>query len=236
VRYERVSEKTGKEVPWDEIVRGYEIRKNHFVPLTEEDFKKVAVESTQTIDIKNFVPEHVIEPFYFDKPYYLVPEKKTEKGYVLLREALKKTKSIGISKVVIRTREYLAALIPVDNALVLNLLRFAHELRPLKEFNFPKESLKAYKVSAQELAIAEKLIKAMTTQWKTEIYQDEYRQAVIELIKKKEKGIPIKSLPAPTRESAKVIDFMSLLKKSMDKEKVESKRTTSTAKRASRKT
>ncbi len=129
VHYQRVSEKTGEEVPWDQIVKGYEYEGGDVVVLTEEDFKKAAVEATQTIEISDFVDLDDIEYRYFEKPYYVVPGKKAGKGYVLLREVLKRTGKVGISKVVIRSRQYLSALIPEENALVLVILRYYQELR-----------------------------------------------------------------------------------------------------------
>lgn len=218
IHYARINDTTGQEVPWEEVVKAYEYDKGNFVVLEEKDFKNAAVESSQTIEIENFVPENSIDPIYFDKPYYLVPEKKGAKGYVLLREILRRSKKVGIAKVVIRTRQYLSALLVVGDALVLNLLRFSNELQSESQFEFPHESLKAYKISDKEIKIAERLVKAMTSTWKPKTYHDDYREALMKLIEKKEKGLPIKVKTVPVRE-AKVIDFMSLLKKSIAEKK-----------------
>ena len=129
VRYRRVNEKTGREVPWDAIVKGYEYKKGEYVALTDDDFIKANVEATQSIDILDFVDAADISPVYFDKPYYLVPLKNGQRAYALLREVLKRTGKVGIARVVIRTREHLASLLADGALLILNLLRFPHELR-----------------------------------------------------------------------------------------------------------
>lgn len=218
VRYQRVNEKTGEEVPWDKIVKGYEYREGNYVILNDEDFEKVKVESTQTIEISDFVKREEIDDMYFDKPYILVPGKKAEKGYVLLREALERTGKVGIAKVVIRTREYLAAVDPKEDALVLVLLRFAHELRKVEDFPVPQESPSEYKVSEKELKLAEQLIESMTDKWKPEQYRDEYRDALLEWIETKaEKGdmAAVEHAEKRRAESSNVIDLAELLAKSM---------------------
>jgi len=137
VRYERVNSETGEEVPWKEIVKGFEYKKGSYVVVDEDDIRKAAPEKTETVEIEAFVERDSISPVYFDKPYFLVPAKKAEKGYVLLREALKQTGKIGIARVVIRTRQYLAALMPMDDALVLDLMRFPQELVKPEEMTHP---------------------------------------------------------------------------------------------------
>lgn len=132
-----------------------------------------------------------------------------------MREILKKTKKVGIAKVVIRTRQYLCAVLVNDNVLVLNLLRFSNEVRAQKEFEIPKGSLSTYKISAKEVAIAKKLVNAMSSKWNPKTYHDDYRDALMKLIEKKEKGIPIKIKTTSVKTGANVIDFMSLLKKSI---------------------
>src|SRR5436305_4714240 len=128
INYKRVAESDGKEVPWEEIVKGYEYEKGKFVILKEEDFRRADIEATQSIDIIEFVPLEEIDPMFFDKPYYLEPQKKGAKAYVLLREALRRSGKVGIAKVVIKTRQHLAAVKPVQNTLVLELMHFAEEL------------------------------------------------------------------------------------------------------------
>ena len=223
IRYERVNEITGEEVPWEQIVKAYDYDdQGNYVVMNEEDFKRAAVEATQTIDIEDFVELQNIDSIYFDKPYYLVPGKGGEKGYALLRETLKKTKKIGIAKVVIRTRQYLAAVKPEDGALVLNILRFHQELIPPKELEKSQGDLKGVKINPKEVQMAEKLVQSMTSRWKPEKYHDEYRDALMHWIEKKAKSggmVPAAELEASEVKSkgAEVIDIMSLLKKSIQR-------------------
>lgn len=221
VRYERVNEATGEEVPWDQIVKAFEYDDGNYVILEEEDFQRAAPESTQTVEIEDFVDEKAIDYVYFDKPYYLVPGKKGDKGYVLLRETLRKTKKVGIAKVVIRKREYLSALIPQGNILVLDLLRFSQELRPASEFDVPSEDIKDYNISKRELEMAEQLVGAMTSDWEPEKYHDEYRDALMKWIEKKAASggvAPVAEGEAEAPEPAgEIVDFMDLLKQSVEK-------------------
>ncbi len=221
VRYERVNEATGEEVPWDQIVKAFEYDDNNYVILEEEDFKRAAPESTQTVEIEDFVEQDAIEYVYFDKPYYLVPGKKGEKGYVLLRETLRRSKKVGIAKVVIRKREYLAALVPEGDMLVLELLRFHQELRPVKEFDVPGHDIEDYKISKRELEMAGQLVEAMTSTWDPANYHDEYRDALMAWIEKKAAagGATPTAEPADeTNEPAgEIVDFMELLKRSVQK-------------------
>lgn len=235
IHYERINDVTGTEVPWDEVVKAYEYDKGNYVILKDEDFKKAAPEHSQTIEIKDFVEQKSLDPLYFEKPYYLVPDKHAEKGFVLLRETLRRSKKIGIAKVVIRTREYLAALIPYQNALILNVLRFDQELRKPEEFELPKADIKKYKLSEKEIVMAENLVKSMTSKWNPKKYHDEYRDLLMSWIEKKLHGktvSPPKGKVKERKESAKVIDFMSLLKKSIA-EKDKAKKTSKTKARRS---
>ena len=160
IRYERVNAETGDEVPWKDIVKAFEYHKGSYVVLEPEDIKSAAPESHQSIELEAFVDADAITSAYFEKPYFLLPGKKAEKGYVLLRETLRKTRRIGIGRVVIRTREYLCAVMPQADALVLNLLRYPSELVKADDFVFPGSSMAAYRVSKPELEMAEKLIDA----------------------------------------------------------------------------
>lgn len=219
IKYERVNEETRQEVPWDQIVKGYEYDPGNFVLVTEEDFKKAAVEATQTIPITDFVYLDAIEYVHFEKPYYVTPQKKAEKGYVLLREVLKRTGKVAIAQVVIRSRQYLSALIPQGNALVLNLLRYYQDLREPAEFNLPAGSLEEYKVTDRELQIAEMLVESMSTEWEPARYRDEYRDALMDWIEKKAQAggaLPVEP-SEPAREPGKLIDMMELLKQSVQK-------------------
>ena len=237
IRYSRVNEVTGEEVPWDQIVKGYEYDDDKYVLIDDEEFKKVAVEATRTIEIEDFVAVDSIDHVYFDKPYFVVPDKKNQKGYVLLREVLRNTGKAGIARVVIHTREYLSALFVTGDVLVLELLRFEQELRNPKEFELPGNDLSDYKVAKKEVDLAEKLVEAMTTKWEPEKYEDEYRAELMEWIQKKAKAggleVPPESAEEPGEEEGggKVIDMMELLKKSVEGKGGKSRGTTSSKKK-----
>jgi DNA end-binding protein Ku len=211
INYERVCEKEGREVPWNEVVRGYEYEKGKFVVLTEEDFKRADVEATRTVDILDFVDAEDVDMMYFDRPYYLQPDRGSEKPYVLLREALAKSGKIGIAKVVIRTRQHLAALKPVREALVLNLMRFQNELVDVSELELPEEA----DVNEKELRMAEQLIENLSQPFDPAKYTDDYRAELLRVIQEK-----IEGRPAPPIEeeepSPQVIDIMSALKASLE--------------------
>lgn len=220
VRYERVNEVTGEEVPWDKIVKAYEFDDGNYVLMTDEDFEKVSVEATQTVNIEDFVMAEQISLPYFDKPYILVPAKAGRKAYVLLRESLKATGKIGIAKVVIRTRQYLAAVVPQDDALLLCLLRFANELRDPNEYELPTGSISTYKISSKEIDMASRLIESMTSDWDPTQYHDEYREALHEWIEKKAESGGEMPAAEPVEEhkpAGEIIDIMDLLKRSMAK-------------------
>ncbi|MDA8165908.1 MAG: Ku protein [Desulfobacteraceae bacterium] len=221
VRYRRVNEITGEEVPWSEIVKAYEIEEGEAVILDEDDFKRAEVESTQAVEIEDFVDLDAIGYVYFDKPYYLVPGKRGEKGYALLRETLRRTGKVGIAKVVIRTRQYLAALIPEGDALVLDLLRFHQELRSPAQLELPGRDLAQYNVSDRELAMAEKLVEAMSSEWQPGKYHDDYRETLMKWIERKAKegaaALPSpEELAAARAPGAEVIDISELLRKSVE--------------------
>ena len=181
VNYKRVAEVDGKEVPWDQIVKGYEYEKGKFVLLKEEDFARVDVEATQTVDIMNFVSLDDVDPLLFYKPYYLEAGKGGDKAYVLLRDALNETGKIAIAKVVIRTRQHLAAVKPQEKGLMLELMHFPKELVPVEEFNEPAEKA----VGKAEMQMAKQLIGSMTSDWDPDQYNDEYRDALEKLIEEK---------------------------------------------------
>ncbi len=217
VRYERVNEETGQEVPWNEVVKAYKYDKDNYVVVDDEELKRAAVESTQTIEIENFIAAKDLECIYFDKPYYVVPDKKTEKGYVLLREALRNTQTVGIAKVVIRTRQYLTALLPYKEGLLLNILHFAQEFRDISQYELPSDDIKKYNISKKELEIAEELIHAMTGKWEPAQYHDDFRDKVMAWIRKKIKTGKTEVIAEQEEPpvSSKVIDFMKLLKQSV---------------------
>jgi DNA end-binding protein Ku len=215
VNYKRVAEKDGKEVPWGEIVKGYEYEKGKFVVLNEKDFQRVDLEATQTVDIQDFVDLDEIDPMYFYKPYYLEPQKGGDKAYVLLREALADGKKVGIAKVVIKTRQYLAGVKALKHALVLELMHFAEELADAEKLHVPKK----LEVGKREKEMAQKLVESMTAKWDPGKYHDDYREALMEVIEEKVEsgGKEIEEKPKPKRESTKVIDLVAVLQESLAK-------------------
>ncbi|HZA53847.1 MAG TPA: Ku protein [Candidatus Udaeobacter sp.] len=220
VRYRRVNEKTGQEVPWEQTIKGYQYEKGEYVALTDEDFVRANVESTQSITITDFVDATEISSIYYDKPYYLEPIKNGRRAYALLREVLKKTGKVGIAKVVIRTREHLAAVMVEGPLLILNLLRFAHELRDASALDVPETGSKRAAVSERELIMAERLLESMIGEWNPAKYRDEYHDDLLKLIDKKVQSgqakavAPAEAAPRPQRQG-KVIDIMHLLQQSV---------------------
>jgi DNA end-binding protein Ku len=220
IKYQRINKQTGKEVPWDQIVKGYQYQKGEYVTLSDEELRSANVEATQSVDILDFVGAAEISPVYFDKPYYLEPLKNGRRAYMLLREVLSKSDKVAIARVVIRTREHLAAVIPQGNVLILNLLRFQHELRDSKGLDIPETGSKGRAISASELQMAERLIEAMSGPWNPAKYRDEYREDVESLIQKKIKSGRPRAVSAdgktPARKTGgKVVDIMSLLQRSV---------------------
>ncbi|MFC3908560.1 Ku protein [Legionella dresdenensis] len=227
VKYQRVSEETGKEVPWADIVKGYEYDKDSYIIVDESSFEKASPELFKTIEIDEFVDMKEIDSLYYVKPYYLVPESKNKKAYVLLREALKKTRKVGVAKVIIRKKESLSLILPHENALLLYLVHFSDEIRQEDEISLPKDPAKAYKIADKELKMAEALINEMSTKWQPEKYHNEYRDALREWldqqVEKKAKKSPQKTKSSVNEGS--VVDFISLLKESMKKNKPAPKKT-----------
>jgi DNA end-binding protein Ku len=218
VRYVRVCKEDGEEIPYKEIVKGYEYSDGEYVVLTDQDFENANVEKTKTIDILDFVNENEIDLRYFDKPYYLEPDKSGAKPYALLREALKKSKRVGIANFVLRNRGSIGLIKPLGNALVLNKLRFAEEVRDVKELSLPESK----GVKDKEIELALTLIDQLTGKFDPEKYKDTYVEDLKKIIEDKAKGRkPKKKGKAP--QPAKVHDMMSLLKKSL-KEKSKDKR------------
>lgn len=217
IHYKRVAEETTKEVPWEETVRGYEFSPGKYVVMSDEDLKRAAPEATQTIDIVDFVDLEEISPLYFDKPYYLGPDKKGAKAYALLRETLRRTGKVGIAKVVIRTRQYLAAVVARGEVLTLELLRYAHELRDASELDLPAGKAG---VSDREIDMAERLVEGMVSAWEPEKYKDDYRQALMKTIEERVEAGQLEASPepAPRPERARdnVVDLMALLKQSLE--------------------
>jgi DNA end-binding protein Ku len=242
VRYERVNAETGEEVPWKEIVKAFEYEKGNYVVLEPEDIKSAASEGREAVEVEAFVDAESIGAEYFEKPYVLVPGKKAEKGYVLFRETLKRTGKIGIARVVIRTREYLSAVMPKGDALMLMLLRYPQELVDADDYKIPAGAASKYRISAKEMQMAEQLIDSMSDDWKPESYRDEFRDRLRKVIEKrlKSKGAVITpstedETDTPENATTNVVDFMALLQKSLaSKKRTPAKKTA--AKRASRTT
>jgi DNA end-binding protein Ku len=214
VNYKRVAEADGKEVAWDDIVKGYEYEKGKFVVLKDDDFARVDVEATQTVDITDFVKLEEVNPVFFHKPYYMEPEKGGDKAYVLLREALRETGRIAIAKVVIKTRQYLAAVKPQENGLMLELMHFADELIDVDEFKVPTTR----DIGKKEREMAKALVASMSGKWDPDKYRDDYKDALEKLIEEKiEKGDEeITAKPARRPKATNVIDLVSVLQKSLE--------------------
>ena len=227
VNYKRVAEKDGKEVSWDQIVKGYEYEKGKYVVLKDEDFERVDLEATQTVDIQDFVDQEEIDPMFFYKPYYLEPQKGGDKAYALLRDALKDSGKVGIAKVVIKTREYLAGVKPEDGVLVLELMHFADELADPGKLHIPKK----IEVGKREMNMAKSLIDSMSSKWNPEKYRDDYREALMEVIEEKVEagGKEIEEKPKKAPKPTKVIDLVSVLQKSL--EQTRAKKTTAKSRR-----
>ena len=225
VGYKRVNKATGKEVAWGDVVKGYEYKDDNYVVLSDEDFRRANPEASRTVDILAFVELADIQPQYFETPYYLKPEKRGEKAYALLRETLQKAGKAGVASVVIRTKQYLAALVAQDDLLVLNTLRYAEELKAPSELEIPKA-----KVTPKELDMALRLVEDMADDWRPAKFKDTYREDLLKRIKEKIKAGQTEELTEPDRDAekpakgAEVIDLMALLKKSVEKKPAKAKR------------
>lgn len=220
IGYQRVNKKTGEEVAWENIVKGYEYEKEQFVVLSDEDLRRANVEATQTIDILAFVDARQIPPTYYEQPYYLVPTKRSGKVYALLRETLRHAGKVGVAQVVIRTKQHLAALFVMGNVIVLNTLRYANEIRSSDEFDLPKASLEDAGISEKELKMALTLVEGMAEEWNPSNYRNTYRDDVLALVEKKIKAHQTKTVTLPEKaktapQTAEVIDLMALLKRSI---------------------
>ncbi|MEO5916269.1 MAG: Ku protein [Luteolibacter sp.] len=221
IRYERVNSDTGEEVPWDRMVKGYEHDDGQFILLTEEDLEAVQPRLTKTIEISEFVSLDEIDPLLFDKPYYLEPEKRGRKAYALLREALRQSGKAGISRVVIRTREYLSAMFVREDVLVLMLLRFPQEIRASSKLELPSSADKEWQPVKKEMDLAGRLIDEMTGKWKPSDFHDEYRDALMDFIEKKiAGGETVDDVKQPGDEDEagdKVLDLAEYLQRSFKK-------------------
>lgn len=210
IRYARINKNTGKEVDYKDIVKGYEYEKGHYVVVTDDDFKKASPEKSKTINITDFVKEEEIDSIYFEKPYYLEPDKGAAKAYALLVKALDKSKKVGIAQFMIRNRERLGALKVMNGMLVLNQLRYASEIRKPDELDIPKQE----KVSPKEVELATKLIDQLTEHFEPENFHDTYVEELKRIVEAKAQGKPVKKAPVK-RAKTDVKDIMSVLKESL---------------------
>jgi DNA end-binding protein Ku len=239
IRYERVNADSGEEVPWDRMVRGYEHEEGQFILLSDKELEAVEPKLTKTIEISEFVKLDEIDPLLFDKPYYLEPDKRGRKAYALLREALRKSGKAGISRVVIRTREYLSAMFVRDDVLVLMLLRFPQEIKASAKLDLPSSADKEWQPEKREMQLAERLIDEMSEKWKPENYHDEYREALMDYIEKKiSGGETVKDVKesdeGELRSKSNVVDLAAYLEQSIGrKPKTAAKKTA--AKKAAKK-
>lgn len=219
VRQKRVSEATGEEVPWDDVVKGYEYESGRYVVLEPEEIEAANPKATRTIDIVAAVCRDCIDPPYFTRPYYLVPQQAGRKAYALLRETLRAKNQVAVAHVVLRTRQYLAALFPEGDALVLDLLRYADELRGSEGLDLPSADLGELGVTEKELQLADQLVSALEAEWEPGQYTDTYRNDLLDLIKRKVEAGGTALASAEEAEEAsggEVVDIMDLLRRSVE--------------------
>ena len=231
IRYERISSSTGEVVPWGEIVKGYEYTKGKFVVLTDEDFRAAALESSRSLEILDFVQADEIDWRFFETPYYLVPGKGGEKAYALLREAIRNTDAVGIGKIVLRSAQHLAGIRVVEDALVLELMRFSAELVDASAYEFPS----ATTVRPQELKMAEQLVANLAQPFEPEKYTDDYREGLMRVIRAKLKGKKVEAEVEEEEDDTPVIDLMARLQASLAKGKTSARKRPAKKKAASRK-
>jgi len=221
INFQRVCQKDGEEVAWDDLVKGYEYERGRFVVLTKEDIAAAALEKTRRIDILDFVDADAIDDRFFDKPYYLVPGKGGDVAYALLREAVRESKRTGVAKFVMRDVQHLAAVEVVGDALVLSTLRFADELVDVDTLKLPRTpSLKK-----KELEMATTLVENLADEWKPDKYTDDYRDNLMKVIKAKLKGKQAHVVAEEHPRDAKVVDLMERLRQSLDASKSKSRGT-----------
>ena len=235
VKFERVCIRDGHPVAWEDLVKGYEYAKGHFVVLSKEDFQAAAVEKTRTVDIIDFVKAEEIDDRFFETPYYLVPTKGGERAYALLRAAIHESGRIGIAKFILRDAQHLAAVEVIKDAIVLSVMRFADELVDVKQFDLPGDG----GIRKNELDMAKALVNSLAAEWNPGKYTDEYRENLLRIIKAKVKGKKVDLEPAAEPRQAEVVDLMERLRRSLEQAscKPRAAKTTRghTAKRASKK-
>jgi DNA end-binding protein Ku len=211
VRYERICQRDGTAVAWEDLVKGYEYEKGRFVVLTKEDLKTAALNKDRAIAIMDFVKSDEIDDRYFETPYYLTPQKGSHHAYALLRDALQESERVGIAKIIIREAQHLAALEVIENALVLTMLRYADELVDTSQLEFPARE----HVRKAELDMAKMLIDNLAAEWDPSKYTDEYRDNLMKLIKARIKGVKPRLPEAEAPPEGKVVDLMERLRQSL---------------------
>jgi DNA end-binding protein Ku len=212
VRFQRVCARDGQPIAWDDLVKGYEYAKGHFVVVSKEDFQAAAVEKTRTVDIIDFVKAEELDDRFFETPYYLVPAKGGERAYALLREAIRESGRVGIAKFILRDSQHLAAVEVIEKAIVLSVMRFADELVDVSQFDFPT----ATDVRKPELEMAKALVNSLAAEWDPEKYSDQYRENLMRIIKAKIKGKTVDLEPKAEPRQAEVIDLMERLRRSLE--------------------
>ena len=216
VRYERVCQKEGKPVAWEDLVKGYEYAKGQFVVITKDDFKTAALEKTKTIDILDFVDPKEVDERYFETPYYLQAGKGADRAYALLREAIRNSGKIGVAKIILRDAQHLAAVEAIGDALVLTMMRFSDELADLGDFTFPKKA----DIRPAELKMAGQLIDNLVSKWDPDKYTDEYKENLMRVINAKMKGKKPRLVDEDhTPKQAEVVDLMARLRASLEGKK-----------------
>lgn len=224
IKFQRVNVNTGKNVPWEAVSRGYEYDKETIIPVPDSVLEKVAGDNARTIDIKTFINKNEFTILYISKNYYLLPDEKGKgnKAYIILREALKEMNKIAIARVIITTKEYLAAVIPEEDMLILSLLKYDNELRKPEEFSFPHKE--HAKINQKEIDMAKQLIKSMSAKWKPEKYVDDYQAAIHHWIEETVNKAPHKISKQRKRTPSNVVNFVDLLKKSLAEKNKQTKK------------
>ena len=212
ISFERVCQKEGEPVAWQDLVKGYEYEKGHYAVLTKEDFTAAALEKTRRIDILDFVKGEAIDDRFFDKPYYLTAGKGGDYAYALLREAIQESGRIGIAKFILREVQHLAAVEVIGEALVLSTLRFADELVDVQSLNFPAGT----KFKKKELDMATTLVENLADEWRPEKYTDDYRGNLMRIIKAKMKGKRADLVSEEQPRDSNVVDLMERLRRSLE--------------------
>ncbi len=223
VGYKRINKKTGKDITKENIVKGIAYEEGQYVVLSDQDIADAYPKTTQTIEIEAFVKAGDIPFVYLERPYYVAPINKGAKVYALLRETLLKTGKVGVARVVIQTKQHLAALIPSGRGMVLNLLRWGDEIRPLTNLDLPPEGVKSAGIRDGEMKMAEQLVEDMSTAWQPDSYKDEFKDAVMKLVEQRVKAgktasvTPLEPLDEDAKGGAQIIDLTELLKRSLKK-------------------